>query len=198
MAEQELLPCPFKRDGETHDPQITKTALEPHFYSIVCSGCCSIAHGETLSKVIDRWNARSDTSDYRRGVEDAATVVENKGVEYEKLGDYGINQGFVQRVITSNEIAEAIRALLTAEQGTDGWTQDVPTEQGWYWHCHDEKSVPFPLSILRDGAGKQKCFVAHDQAGLLRAIDCDEYGGWWKRILLPAPPDAVVDEKESK
>lgn len=194
MAEQELLRVklvPLKS---------TWTCPSCNHQNVYTEGIVSSPQNTCLNcgTKVEIGAARSTTSDYRRGVEDAATVVENKGVEYEKLGDYGINQGFVQRVIASNKIAEAIRALLTAEQGADGWTQDVPTEQGWYWHCHDEKSVPFPLSILRDGAGKQKCFVAHDQAGLLRAIDCDEYGGWWKRILLPAPPDAVVDEEESK
>ncbi len=49
------------------------------------------------------------------GMREAAEIAENKGGEYEKLGDYGINQGFVRKVEAANGIAAAILAKLPAK-----------------------------------------------------------------------------------
>lgn len=43
------------------------------------------------------------------------------------------------------------------------------------------------LYVLWSGAS-EKCFVSMGQLGLDAAIDCDQYGGMWKRIKQEQPP----------
>lgn len=71
---------------------------------------------------------------------------------------------------------------------TSTWTKEPPTEQGWYWHWNGCLCcAPFPLSIIWSGFS-QKCFVSIGNAGISRAIDCDEYGGWWMKVDEPPIP----------
>lgn len=78
------------------------------------------------------------------------------------------------------------------------WTQEPPTRQGWYWHWNgDNGSAPFPLSVLRHGAGKRNCFVSLGQAGLMRSVECDEYGGWWKVLPQEAIPSTAVPQSSA-
>ena len=68
------------------------------------------------------------------------------------------------------------------------WTQEPPTEIGLYWHWHgDPDASPVPLNIGFSGTSG-KHFVMMGQYGLTRAIDCDEYGGWWLRLHEPPVP----------
>ena len=53
-------------------------------------------------------------------LQQAIAVIENLSAEWEKLGDYGINQGYVHRIKAANEIItrlEALAALATGPQG---------------------------------------------------------------------------------
>lgn len=72
------------------------------------------------------------------------------------------------------------------------WTQDVPTEQGWYWHWDGVADVPFIHSVLWSGTNG-KCFVS--MAFQHSAPWCEDYGGWWLRIGTPALPDAALAQK---
>jgi hypothetical protein len=68
------------------------------------------------------------------------------------------------------------------------WSKEPPTEQGEYWHWNgDEDCAPFPMFVLFSGFSG-KCFVSRGQLGIERAIDCDQYGGWWMRVIAPAVP----------
>lgn len=87
-----------------------------------------------------------------------------------------------------------IRAILEQpyvpkpEPEADAWTQIPPTTQGTYWHWSGDKdSAPLPMFVLWSGTSG-KCFVSRGQLGIEHAIDCDQYGGWWKPLLHPAVP----------
>lgn len=67
----------------------------------------------------------------------------------------------------------------------DRWMQEPPTEQGWYWHwAGDDDSSPLPVSVLWSGSSN-KCFVSAGQLGLDTAVMCDEYGGFWQKMIEP-------------
>jgi hypothetical protein len=73
----------------------------------------------------------------------------------------------------------------------EDWTQNPPSECGNYWHWSgDPDSGPTPIFVLWSGTSR-KCFVTAGQLGLPDAVDCDEFGGWWKP--LPAPGTPSVD-----
>lgn len=77
----------------------------------------------------------------------------------------------------SNELAAA-RAENERLSGRK-WTKEPPTKQGEYWHWNgDLDCAPLPYFVMRSGT-TNKCFVSCGQLGITRAIDCDEYGGWW-------------------
>lgn len=68
------------------------------------------------------------------------------------------------------------------------WTQEPPVDQGEYWHWNgDVDYAPLPVSVLKSGSDN-KCFVARGQWGIEQAVDCEEFGGWWKRITTPVIP----------
>lgn len=82
---------------------------------------------------------------------------------------------------------------VTPEQqkGETGWTQTPPTKQDWYWHWNgDDDCAPLPMSVLYSGT-TGKCFVASGQLCIEHAIDCEEYGGWWKPIKTPMTPTQI-------
>ncbi len=82
----------------------------------------------------------------------------------------------------------ALTARATPEPSCE-WTQDVPTRQDTYWHWDgDEDSAPLPYHVLWSGTSN-KCFVSYGQYGLDRAIDCDEFGGWWLPCPTPKTPE---------
>lgn len=59
-----LLPCPFCGKGSSGQefgpgPYLSRSQSSL-FKSVICAGCCSIASGETESRVIERWNTRAD------------------------------------------------------------------------------------------------------------------------------------------
>lgn len=69
------------------------------------------------------------------------------------------------------------------------WSQQPPVRSGTYWHWNgDYDSGPLPIFVMWSGTNG-KCFVSMGQLGLTHAIDCDEYGGWWKELLDPALPE---------
>lgn len=68
----------------------------------------------------------------------------------------------------------------------DGWTEDVPTEQAWYWHWNgNPDDAPFIYSVLVSGT-TGKCFVSHSSRG--GAPWCEDIGGWWAKIVPPPLP----------
>ena len=68
------------------------------------------------------------------------------------------------------------------------WTQQPPTEQGWYWNWNgDADCAPLPHSVMWGGLSG-KCFVSRGQLGLTVAVDCDKYGGWWAPCEAPPIP----------
>lgn len=71
-------------------------------FSVRCEQC-----KELIGRVIPVLQAER-----RAGMEEAAKIAEDKGGEYEKLGDYGINQRYVSKVGAANDIAAAIRAKM--------------------------------------------------------------------------------------
>lgn len=76
-----------------------------------------------------------------------------------------------------------------------GWTIEPPKDGGWYWHWNgDNESGPLPFSIGYSGT-TGKCFVMMGQLGIERAVNCDEYGGWWMPIYDPKPPQEQEDER---
>ncbi len=60
----ELRECPFcgkeSSGGEFGPGPYLSRSQNSMFKSVICSGCCSIASGETESRVIERWNTRCD------------------------------------------------------------------------------------------------------------------------------------------
>lgn len=71
----------------------------------------------------------------------------------------------------------------------DLWSKQPPTEQGEYWHWSGHPDcAALPTFVMWSGFNK-KCFVSSGQLGIQTAIDCDEYGGWWKKISAPRLPD---------
>jgi hypothetical protein len=88
-----------------------------------------------------------------------------------------------------------LASLIIEREAQPQWSSEPPTTQGWYWHWDgDPGSAPFPLSVLKHGAGKQNCFVSLGQAGLSRSIECDKYGGYWMPVTLPKPPKQARKE----
>lgn len=68
------------------------------------------------------------------------------------------------------------------------WTQQPPTEGGDYWHwCGDYDYAPNVMHISLSGT-TGKCFIQMGQLGFTRAVDCDEYGGWWMKLEQPELP----------
>lgn len=68
------------------------------------------------------------------------------------------------------------------------WSPEPPTEQGWYWHWNgDPECNCLPTSVLFSGTSR-KCFVSGGQLGLTKAVDCDEYGGYWLPMIAPNLP----------
>jgi hypothetical protein len=71
------------------------------------------------------------------------------------------------------------------------WPAGPPTEQGLYWHwTGDLDTRPIPLNVLWSGSTK-KCFVAAGQYGITQAVDCEEYGGYWKPAISPAMDEEI-------
>lgn len=70
--------------------------------------------------------------------------------------------------------------------GETGWSQQPPTEQGDYWHwTGNPDDAPFIHHVMWSGTA-QKCFIS--KATISTTPFCDEYGGWWKRIVQPQTP----------
>lgn len=68
------------------------------------------------------------------------------------------------------------------------WSEEPPNEQAWYWHWNgNPDDAPFIYSVLISGTN-MKCFVAGSIHS--RAPWCTEVGGWWKKIVSPALPNA--------
>lgn len=100
------------------------------------------------------------------------------------------------RDIDQEEARQLAEHLLSfADGGTltvkpnAGWTQEPPTEQGTYWHWNgDRDSAPLPTFVMYSGF-TGKCFVSMGQLGLQHAVDCGDYGGWWKPLPDPKLPE---------
>lgn len=115
------------------------------------------------------------------------TIFETKnGKAYRQGGTLfvSVQRGFI------HEMAEAFEALQAtyAEHQHQEWTQVPPSEQGEYWHWNgDIDCCPVPMFVLWCGS-TDKCFVSRGQLGIEHAIDCEEYGGWWKKMITPKVP----------
>lgn len=83
-------------------------------------------------------------------------------------------------------------AALEREKAIAEWTEDIPTEQSWYWHWNGNRDdSPFVYSILKSGTNDE-CFIQNSHwAG---APWCKDVGGWWMRIQEPSTPA----EKEAR
>lgn len=68
------------------------------------------------------------------------------------------------------------------------WTREPPAVGGLYWNWNgDEDCSPVPLNVSGGGHGG-KAFVKMGQYGLTHAIDCDDFGGWWRPCPYPPLP----------
>ncbi|MGF6996726.1 hypothetical protein [Paraburkholderia sp. GAS32] len=71
------------------------------------------------------------------------------------------------------------------------WNCESPTEQGLYWHwTGDLDAKPLPLEVLYSGMTRT-CFVAAGQYGIRLATDCDKYGGYWQKVIVPALDEGI-------
>lgn len=48
--------------------------------------------------------------------------------------------------------------------------------------------APVVMYVLYSGT-TCKCFISAGQLGIKEAIDCDQYGGWWKYLNWPKLPE---------
>ncbi len=73
----------------------------------------------------------------------------------------------------------------------DGWSEKPPIRPGTYWHWSgDGDDAPLPVFVLGGPHSTNgECFVSAGQLGLSSAIDCKDYGGWWKTNYVPSTPD---------
>jgi hypothetical protein len=99
-------------------------------------------------------------------------------------------------------IAALDAAPLPRQAAVQGeWSEKPPTEQAWYWHWNgDPDAAPFVMSVLYSGSAK-KCFVSRACTSSGMAEMCDEYGGYWMRMIEPATPaeiDAAPTVKASQ
>jgi hypothetical protein len=71
-------------------------------------------------------------------------------------------------------------------QPEPAWSATPPTEPGehWHWDGHHE-SAPTIINVLYMEA-EGMCFVPLPHCG--RAIMCNVYGGYWKRLRKPETP----------
>lgn len=69
------------------------------------------------------------------------------------------------------------------------WTPQPPTEGGTYWWWNGENGVcPVPIFVSYSPT-KLKTFVQLGQIGLCFPVACDDFGGWWRRLDAPLPPN---------
>ena len=82
--------------------------------------------------------------------------------------------------------AQAMARELIARREADRWTEEVPTEQAWYWHWFgNPEDSPFIYSVLKSGTNGE-CFIQGSH--LTGAPWCKDVGGWWMKISVPTPP----------
>lgn len=126
-------------------------------------------------------SARSTTSDYRRGVEDALKAVDvcscGSGPEFRP-----VDQRY-HLASCSKNIATMARALLTTEDTAWACVWEEAEDGVWQTSCGNEWQ--FEEGGPSDN-GQEYCGYCGKPLSELQLF------------ALPAPPDAVVDEKESK
>lgn len=97
---------------------------------------------------------------------------------------------FDEKLSTYKNLIAILEKLLNLAVAPDAseWTKEPPNESGEYWHWNgDIDCAPVPMFVGWSGS-TGKCFVSMGQLGLTHAIDCEEYGGWWKRMKAPVVP----------
>lgn len=76
--------------------------------------------------------------------------------------------------------------------GAAAWTKETPSSQDWYWHwTGDPNQAAFPVSVLFSGTAK-RFFVAMTSTHSGKAEWCDDYGGYWMKIVQPSTASADV------
>lgn len=94
-----------------------------------------------------------------------------------------------QRLQKSGLLELAHGGVEVSQYSENAWSDDPPTEQGFYWHWSGSlDDAPVVLSVLYSGTNKQ-CFVSAGQYGLKKAIYCNKYGGWWAECKPPELPE---------
>lgn len=84
-----------------------------------------------------------------------------------------------------------VKAVL---DGEPDWTEEPPTEQGWYWHWNGSPDdAPIICSVMASGTNG-KCFCR--TSGSIPAPWCEDVGGWWKKIIQPDLPEAKDGKHE--
>lgn len=147
----ELLPCPFcgkESSGQEFGPgPYLSRSHNSLFKSVICSGCCSIASGETESRVIERWNTRTPTAQGDTAVEATRSLspetrsptAQEPGevtAEPEAISDLRRAVGATSAAQPASDVAEAFSRIAQAMQADFNYA--------WSWHCniamssHDE------------------------------------------------------------
>lgn len=75
-----------------------------------------------------------------------------------------------------------IKRLQSKEESPEQAWIDCPDAQGWWWHFYDGAAVPFPYGVLWSGTAS-RFFVQYPDSRW-----CDEVGGKWMLITVPAAP----------
>lgn len=96
-------------------------------------------------------------------------------------------------IMGASQIAKQLAESVLAEPE---WTQNIPTESGCYWSWNgDVDSCPVHVFVSKSGGAPYTTFVMCGQLGLTEAVDCDKWGGWWKRIDMPDLPDGRLSNQ---
>lgn len=117
QVEQGLKPCPFcgkESSGQEFGPgPYLSRSRNSQFKSIICSGCCSIAFGETESRAIERWNTRASLPEDGK-LEAAARRAAEKINEKSLASGHPVDCDICRR--KRREIAAIITAELRGEK----------------------------------------------------------------------------------
>ena len=70
-----------------------------------------------------------------------------------------------------------------AETPAPQWSQEPPTEEGWYWHWIDRWDTPIPVRILRN----RENILINTQTGFsVEPLACN-VTTYWSKMIAPPP-----------
>lgn len=141
-----------------------------------------VSRGEAVNSALDIYKMVVEALEAIRKAPQPDQAQRENFAQGNNFGDFDTT------VITSRKPVDDAERKAALE-----WTEIPPTEQGWYWHTWgDEDANVYPVSVIYSGTSG-KCFVSQGQLGILRAVDCDQYGGYWMKIDFP-----VFDQTETR